>query len=163
MNGSNLSGINYERFPLLKGNKFMQEMHRRREFGLPNLAWGNINELDNEALKELGHYGAMQERYERYPHYSSPASGVNSEERRAYYDAIAEEKRAIQRQALKNYQRRYPGKSLRDFLALERKIEAEHANIRKSRRREKRAAKQRAKTVKRKSPSSSGSRRRSRS
>ncbi len=137
----------------------MQEMHRRREFGMPQLAWGNINELDPEALKELGHYGAMQERYERYPHYSSPVSDVNSEERRAYYEAIAAEKRAIQRKALQDYQRRYPGKSLRDFLALERKIEADHANIRKSRRKEKRAAKQRAKTAKRKSSSSSGSRR----
>lgn len=160
MSGSNLSGINYERFPLLKGDRFMQEMHRRREFGIPMPKWGNLNELDPEALKELGLYGATQERYERYPHYNSPPSNMGSEERRAYYEGIAAEKRAIQRKALHDYMRRYPGKNLRDFLALERKIEGEHANIRKSRRKEKRAAKQRAKTAKRSSSSSRKSRHR---
>jgi hypothetical protein len=148
-----MSETNFNKYPLLAGDKFLQEAHARRRFGLPQVAWGNLVELNTGALADLGYYGAHQERYERYPHYSSPASGVGSEDKRAYYKHISDEKRAIQRKALQDYVRRHPGSDLRPFLALERKIEAEHAATRKSRRKEKRAAKQRAKTAKRSSSS----------
>jgi hypothetical protein len=149
-----MSEENFKKYPLLAGDKFLQETHQRHRFGLPQVAWGNLANLNTGALAELGYYGAHQERYERYPHYSSPASGMRPEEKQKYYRHISEEKRSIQRKALQDYIRRHPGSDLGKFLALERKIEAEHANVRKSRRKEKRAAKQRAKTAKRRSSSS---------
>jgi hypothetical protein len=149
-----MSEENFKKYPLLAGDKFLQETHARRRFGLPQVAWGNLVDLNTGALAELGYYGAQQERYERYPHYSSPSSGMGSAEKRAYYRQISEEKRGIQRKALEDYMRRHPGASLQPFLQMERQIEAEHAATRKSRRKEKRAAKQRAKTAKRRSSSS---------
>jgi hypothetical protein len=151
-----MSEENFKKYPLLAGDKFLQEAHARQRYGLPQVAWGNLANLNTGALAELGHYGAHQDRYERYPHYSSPASGMGPDDMRAYYKHISEEKRSIQRKALQDYMRRHPGSNLRPFLAMERKIESEHAETRKSRRKEKRAAKQRAKTAKRRS--SSGSR-----
>jgi hypothetical protein len=145
-----MSEENFKKYPLLAGDKFLQEAHARHHFGLPQVAWGNLANLNTGALAELGYYGAHQERYERYPHYSSP---MRNDEKQDYYKHISEEKRGIQRKALQDYIRRHPGSDLGKFLAMERKIEAEHADVRKSRRKEKRAAKQRAKTAKRRSSS----------
>jgi hypothetical protein len=180
MSGSNLPGINYERFPLLKGNKFMQEMHMRREDMLPEIAWGNINnlntnalrtlgyyqaaaerspystpspidwekinlnELDPEAIREVGYRGAIKERYQRYPDYSSPRSNMSDKERKAFYDAITKEKREIQAKALQEYMRRHPRAGLRKFHELERKIEEEMKDVRRTRRKAKRDAKKAA-------------------
>jgi hypothetical protein len=162
MSGSNLPGINYEKYPLLKGDKFLQEAHLRKEWGMPNIAWGNLANLDTRALAELGRHGAWVERYERYPHRSSPSSGMTKEEKQKYYKAISEEKRAIKRKAFEDWRRRYPGGDLMKFLALEQQIEAEHAAVRASRRKEARKAKQRAKTARRSSSSGKRATRKSR-
>jgi hypothetical protein len=155
MSGSNLPGINYEKYPLLKGDKFLQEAYKRKEWGMPSIAWGNLMELDTEALKELGFRGAWAERYERYPHVSSPSPSMTKEEKQAYYKEIEENERAIDRKAFENWRRRYPGGDVLKYLQGVQKMKEEHAAVRASRRKEKRKQKKLAKTAKR---SSSGSR-----
>lgn len=157
-----MSDQNFEKYPLLAGDKFLQEAHQKHRFGLPNIAWGNLANLDTRALAELGYHGAWKERYDRYPHYSSPASGATKEEKQAYYKAISEEKRGIKRKAFDDFRRRYPGGDLMKFLSLEQQIEAEHAAKLAARRKEKRKAKQRAKTARRSSSSSGRGTRKSR-
>lgn len=102
----------------------------------PNLGWGNIAELSEGALKELGFVGAYDEavrRSERLP--SSGMSNVMTRKlRKEHYKrkAILETRKAKERRAV--WERRHPGAGEANWERREKKRDERKAASRAARR-----------------------------
>ena len=125
----------------------LEELMEKRS----NLGWGNIAELSEGALKELGFVGAYDEAY--HPHSEHLASSgmsntMSRKLRKEHYrrKAILETRKAKERRAV--WERRHPGAGEANWERREKKREERKAAARATRR-----------MVKRGRRSSSGSRR----
>ena len=119
----------------------------------PNIGWGNIAEMSEGALKELGFVGAYDEAYHPQSEHlasSGMSNAMTRKMRKEHYrrKAILETRKAKERRAI--WERRHPGAGEANGERREKKRDERKAAARATRRMMKRG---------RRSGSSSGSRR----
>lgn len=98
--------------PLLAGSRFMQNMFQANREGWP-YQWGNIANLSDKAVEELGIAGAMREEREGSPRRASSGNTnrMTRKERKEHYKRKAILEREKEEERRRVWQRRHPGAS----------------------------------------------------
>jgi hypothetical protein len=98
--------------PLLAGSRFMQNMFAANRNGYP-FQWGNVANLSDKAIEELGIAGAIHEEREGSPRRSSSGetNRMTRKERKEHYKRKAILEREKEEERRRVWQRRHPGAS----------------------------------------------------
>lgn len=98
--------------PLLRGSRFMQNMFAANREGNPWL-WGNVANLSDKAIEELGIAGAVREEREGSPHRESSGqtNRMTRKERKEHYKRKAILEREKEEERRRVWERRHPGAS----------------------------------------------------
>jgi hypothetical protein len=122
---------------LFNGSRFMREMHEAEERGEPFL-WGNIDNLSERAVEELGIKGAMAERNRISSHVASSGQSPSMPRkiRKEHYTRKIAKYKAHEAERRARWERRHPGAPESNW---ERR-EAAHREARQKRRNLRRAA-----------------------
>ncbi len=95
---------------LFNGTRFMREMHEAEERGEPYM-WGNLLNLSEGAVEELGIKGAMEERNRISSHVASSGQSplMPRKARKEHYTRKIAKYQAHEAERRERWERRHPG------------------------------------------------------